>query len=191
MKQLLALLLLCINLISFSQGIQFYREKLDFDISDSVFTVDGIYYFSNTTHDTIKQYMLYPFPEDEELGEVFSVEGNAIYPNKNLEVIKGFNQKAAHFRLIIYPNDTAVTHIIYKQKITHQKAEYVLTSTKAWNRPLENAEFSIKIPMDTRIDSLSYNADSLCCSKDYLMYKWYFKNLMPEHNFYVSFSKLE
>jgi hypothetical protein len=191
MKIVLILIFFLISLVSFSQGIQFYQEKLDFEITDSVFTVEGTYYFRNTTNDTIRQFMLYPFPENSELGEVISVKGNAVYPNKSLEVIKGFNQKAAHFRLVIFPKDSAITHIVYKQKITNQKAEYILTSTKAWNRPLEKADFSLKIPMDSRIDSLSYNADSLCCSKEYLMYKWQFEDFMPDRNFYVSFSKVE
>jgi hypothetical protein len=191
MKQKFTFIFCLINFISFSQGIQFYREKLDFEITDSIFTVDGTYFCRNTTPDTIKQYMLYPFPENEELGEVFSVDGKATYPDKNLEVIKGFNQKAAHFRLIIYPYDTAVTRIVYRQNITNKKAEYILTSTKAWNQPLEKADFTLKIPTDCKIDSLSYDADSLYFSEENLLYKWYFKNLMPDRNFFVSFSKVE
>jgi len=191
MKNILFTFLFLFSTLSFSQDLQFVKEKIDFEISECEFVVDAVYYFRNNSSDTIKQYMRYPFPENTELGEVKSVVGSAVYPEKDLDVIKNFNQKAAHFRLKIYPEDTAVTHIVYKQEIINQKAEYILTSTKAWNKPLEKADFTLKVPMDIKIDSLSYNADSLCCTKDYLLYKWYFKDFMPDRNFYVSFSKVE
>jgi hypothetical protein len=191
MKKLLSLLLLLSSSLSFAQGLQFVKEKIDFEITESEFIVDAVYYFKNTSPDTIKQYMLYPFPQNPELGEIISVKGSAVYPEKDLDVIRNFNQKAAHFRLKIYPEDTALTHIVYKQQITNQKAEYILTSTKAWNKPLEKADFTLKIPINIKIDSLSYNADSLCCTKEYLLYKWYFIDFMPDRNFYVSFSEIE
>jgi hypothetical protein len=135
--------------------------------------------------------MLYPFPQNTELGNVTSVVGSSVYPEKDPNVIKSFNQKAAHFRLKIHPYDTAVIHIIYKQEIKNNMAEYILTSTQAWNKPLEKADFTLKIPINIKIDSLSYNADSLCCFKDYFLYKWYFKDFMPDRNFYVSFSRIK
>lgn len=177
--------------VSFSQSLQFVKENLNFEITESEFTVDGIYYFRNTTIDTIRQYLVYPFPQNSELGEVTSVIGSAVYPEKDLDIVKNFNQKAAHFRLKVYPGDTAVTHIVYKQEIRENQAEYILTSTKAWNKPLEKADFTLKVPIHIKIDSLSYNADSLCCNKDFYLYKWYFKDFMPDRNFYVSFSLIE
>ncbi len=185
------LILIFSSTVSLAQGLQFVKEKLDFEITESEFTVDGMYYFRNTRADTIKQYMLYPFPENPELGEVTSVVGSSVYPEKDPDVIKHFNQKAAHFRLKVYPDDTAVTHIVYKQEIKENKAEYILASTKAWNRPLEKADFTLKVPINIKIDSLSYNADSLCCYKNYLLYKWYFEDFMPDRNFYVSFSRIK
>jgi len=179
------------NTVSLAQNLQFVKEKLNFEITESEFTVDGTYYFRNSSPDTVKQYMLYPFPENLELGEVTSVEGSSVYPEKDLNVIRNFNQKAAHFRLKIYPEDTAVTHIVYKQEIKKNKAEYILTSTQAWNKPLKKADFTLKVPIHIKIDSLSYNADSLCCFENYLLYKWYFKDFMPNRNFYVSFSRIE
>lgn len=191
MKYLLSTIILFISPFSFSQSLQFVKEKINFEITESEFVVDATYYFRNNSSDTIKQYMLYPFPENSELGKVTSVEGSAVYPERDLAVIKNFNQKAAHFRLKIYPDDTAVTHIVYKQEITNRKAEYILTSTKAWNKSLEKADFTLKVPIHLKIDSLSYNADSLCCFENYYLYKWYFNNFMPDRNFYVSFSRIE
>ncbi len=75
MKYLLSVFLCLYGYLSFSQSLEFVKEKLDFEITETEFTVDGIYYFKNTSPDTIKQYMLYPFPENPELGQVTSVIG--------------------------------------------------------------------------------------------------------------------
>ncbi len=191
MRIFLSAILLFVGCYSTTQNLQFFGEKLDFNMSTNEFTVDGLYYFRNTTPDTIRQYMLYPFPQNPELGDIISIKGHSIYPEMKGSVIINFDQKAARFRLMIYPYDTAVVKIIYKQTITTNKAEYILTSTKAWNRPLEQADFTLSIPFDSRVDSLSYDADSLILSEDHILYKWYFRDFMPPKNFFVSFSKIE
>ena len=134
--------------------------------------------------------MSYPFPQNPELGKVKSVEGNSVYPEMKAPVVVNFDQKAARFRLKVFPFDTAVVRISYVQLIPNHKAKYILTSTKAWKKPLEKADFTLKIPIDIKIDSLSFDADSLLFFKDYLLYKWEFKDFMPDKNFTVFFSEL-
>lgn len=191
MRQLSIFYLFLLSFVGYSQHIQFYQEKLDFTISENEFIVDGIYYFRNTTSDTIKQFMVYPFPPTDDLGEIITVEATTVYPSMKTPTLVNFDQKAARFRLKVLPNDTALVHIVYRQKITHQKAEYILTSTKAWNRPLERADFSLSLPFTIKIDSLSYNADSLLFRDSRLIYKFHLKDFMPDRNFCVFFSKIE
>lgn len=175
---------------AFSQNLQFFMEKLNFEICNTEFTVDGLYYFKNSSPDTIRQYMLYPFPQNPGLGKVKNIKGKSIFPELTMPLIANFNQKGAYFRLKIYPFDTAVVQIKYTHEIKNQKAEYILTSTKVWGKPLEKADFTLKIPIDIKIDSLSFDADSLLFFKDYLLYKWEFKDFMPDKNFTVFFSEL-
>ncbi len=178
------------NLV-FSQPFQFYHEKLDFSISQNEFKLDGLYMFRNTSDDTVRSFLLYPFPQTPGLGEVTMVDVNPVYPQFEEKALAGFNQKAARFRVLIYPHDTAVVRVIYKQTAPNKKAEYILTSTQAWNRPLEQADFTLTIPFDTIIDSLSYDADSLLFSKGKVIYKWNLTDFMPEHNFFVSYKKIQ
>lgn len=191
MKHFLLFFLIVGAIFGFSQNIQFYQEKLDFTISENEFTVDGIYYFRNTTSDTIKQFMVYPFLQTEDLGEITSVEAITVYPLIKTPTLVNFDQKAARLRLKILPNDTALVHIIYHQTITNQKAEYILTSTKAWNRPLEIADFTLSLPISLKVDSLSYNADSLLFRDGRLIYKFHFEDFMPDRNFCVFFSEID
>jgi hypothetical protein len=191
MKYILFIVLFLVSSLSFSQNLQFFKEKLNFNITKTDFTVDGLYYFRNTTTDTIKQYLSYPFSQISGLEDVISVEANSVYPEMKAPALVNFDQKAARFRLKVLPFDTAVVRISYVQSIPNNKAEYILTSTKAWDKPLEKAYFTLKLPINHKVDSLSYDADSLLIRDGYLLYKFYFKDFMPKRNFYVSFSRIE
>ena len=175
----------------FCQKLHFEKEKLDFSMSESEFKLEGFYCFKNHSTDTIRQFLLYPFPQSQGLGEILSISVNAQYPRYDTMILANFNQKAASFKLMIYPNDSAIIHVIYIQSVPNCKAEYVLTSTKAWNQPLEQADFTLTIPFNSRVDSLSYDADSLLLSVESAVYKWHFREFMPNRNFFVSFSKIE
>jgi len=191
MKKVLLLFLLVSCFQIFSQKIEFYKENILFEITETQFVVDAMYFFRNNTTDTIKQFMAYPFPYGDKLGDVKQISAVSVYPEIDNEVIRNFNQKGAQFRLMIYPNDTALTNITYTQGIIRNQAEYILISTQAWNKPLEKATFTLKISIELKVDSLSYDADSLMIQDDFLFYKWQFIDYMPQANFFVSFSKIE
>jgi hypothetical protein len=191
MKHLMAGVILILSFSAFSQKLQFQKEKLDFSITENKFKLDGLYFFKNLSEDTIKQFILYPFPQSPGLGEVVSIKIEEIYPKADTTVMVNFNQKAACFRLKVNPNDSAIIHIIYMQSVPEHQTEYILTTTRNWKQPLEQAKFRLFIPIDTKIDSLSYDADSLLIVGNQLVYKWYFRDFMPDRNFFVSFSKIE
>ncbi len=191
MRNLLVVLLSVLFLSCFSQNLQFQKEKLNFTIEKDGFEVDGLYYFRNSTDDTLEQVILYPFPQSPGLGTVESVQIEAIYPEADTGILIQCNQKAAGFRLKMNPNDSAIIHVSYSQSTPNNRAEYILTSTQVWQNPLEQADFTLAIPMDIKIDSLSYHADSLIFTDHHLLYKWQFLDFMPERNFFVSFSEIK
>lgn len=173
-----------------AQQFEFYKEKLEFELSESGFSVNGAYFFRNNAKDTIRQFLLYPFPDKAKIGDITVVEGASIYPDKKNDVVVGWNQKAARLRLFILPFDTAVLNIRYNQALVRKQAEYILTSTQRWQKPLEDAMIRMHLPMDLKIDSLSYDADEMVFTDVGLMYTWRFYEFMPQQNFFVSFSKI-
>jgi hypothetical protein len=175
---------------SYSQELQFYQEKLDFTINANEFRLDGLYVFNNGTADTIKQFIMYPFPQSPGLGKIKTLSIEALYPLNDSSVLVNFDQKAAGFRLQVYPYDTAIIRVKYAQTVPHRKAEYILTSAQQWRRPLQQADFTLSIPFDLKVDSLSYDADSLIFSKGVVRYEWNFKDFKPDRNFFVSFSRI-
>lgn len=175
---------------TFSQSISFYAEELNFNLQSDLFSVEGTYFFRNNTHDTIRQLVFYPLPLAGDLGAAGAVKAECIYPDLDAEAIAGQTDKGAHFRLKIYPDDTAVYKISYQQEISANKAVYILTSTKKWKAPLEKSVIELRMPPELAITFLSYNADSIIFDKECLTYKWLFTDFMPEKDFELKFKEL-
>jgi hypothetical protein len=191
LKQILIIFqLVLLTCILNAQRFEFYQETLVFEVSESEFGVNGFYFFKNRTQDTIRQFLLYPFPAVSESAEIVSIQSESLYPGGKEDGVAGWNQKGARIRLFILPFDTAVLNIRYKQSLADTQAEYILTSTQFWEQPLEVAVFEMNLPVSLKVDSLSYDADEMVFSEEGLMYTWRFMDFMPQRNFFVSFSKI-
>ncbi len=125
-----------------AQNPDFCREDLTFTISDSSFSVSGYYYFMNPSQQSISLNMLYPFPESQgDYGCISNVYAFINGDSLQDKLIK-YNDKAAMIRLEIKPKEGTTIFIGYTQKIFKEKAEYILTSTKSWGKPLKQISYT-------------------------------------------------
>ena len=190
MKKLSIFFLLHISLSLLSQNVQFYKENLSFSLTKTEFSVDGLYYFRNNNPDTVKQLLVYPFPQRPGLQDIKNVKANSLHPEVKGSALVNFNDNAATFRLTVFPFDTAIVHISYLQSISGNYAEYILTTTQKWGNPFEKADYTLQLPINLRVDSLSYDADSILITDGYLYYKFHYEDFMPQKNFSVFFSEI-
>lgn len=166
----------------------FYREDLTFILDDSSFTVSGFYYFMNTTDEDQKYDMLYPFPSNQHYGnitEVYAYVNGS--PLKN--VLLHYNDKAAFIKLDIETGKNTMIRIGYTQEVTGDKAEYILTSTKSWNNPLTEVNYTLIIPDTFKLDSLSYEPDFSNSKSGKVFYYYHKENFMPDKEFEVFFRR--
>ncbi len=181
------LILICI-LLSFQLcgELRFYREDLHFTLTDSIFSVDGLYFLRNTSEQTYYQRLFYPFPQDSLYGDVDSVFCESISRSDSSRVIH-WDQNGAHLLVIIPAGDTTVAHIGYKQKLFGGKAEYILETTSFWGRGFEQAYYDLTFPKTITIDSLSYLPDDLEEIETSYKLIWMKKDFLPLKNFIVEF----
>jgi len=187
-KLLLHVLLFFSCLSLFPQNLQFYREDLNFEIKDQYFYVSGIYFFCNTSDKEIKQVLVYPFPKDSlAYGEVDSV--SIVNPENNslVNIIKK-KPDEIYFPVVVKPYKTSKYKIFYRQKILNHRAEYILITTHAWHKPFEIVNYNLRFPIDVRIDSITYQPDSIINTKNYIMFKWQKKDFMPDKNLLIWFN---
>ncbi len=169
-------------------NIQFYKETIDFEIDKSgYFKVSGIYYFSNTGNKKLSRSIFYPFPAGKEHSKIDSLTiscnvKNAVSSTKQ-------NKQGALFLLTIDKYSALKVHISYRQKIINNRAEYILTTTQKWNRALETADYSLTVPSNLIIDSLSYKAHKSIFQEKKQKYFWSFSDFMPTKNFSIFISE--
>jgi len=170
----------------FSQGLQFYKEDLTFEIKDHYFYVDGIYHFCNNSNKKINQVLFYPFPIDSLYGTVdtvFAADVNACTVN----LVTNKSEKGAFFKIMIDPYGIAKYRVSYRQKVEKHKAEYILITTQKWGKPFENITYKLIVPEKMKINSLSYTPDSTKTENEKKCYFWNKNNFMPDKNMVIYF----
>lgn len=175
MIRLILLLIIPINLFA-QGGLRFIGEKIDFTIDENVFTVNGIYYFSNSSENTIKQNILFPFSQNADSLKVKRVFNLSTFENINFQK----TDNAISFQIIVMPKDTAMINIAYSQK-TGRENTYILKSTQTWGQALANADYSLTVNTSVQIENLSLKPDTLIKNT----YLWNKHNFYPTEDFTI------
>lgn len=179
------LIILLISVALECQPIEFFREDITFTIQDSFFCVDGVYHFCNVTEKPVTSILFYPFPVDSLYAGVDSV---FIYNlTDSIPVDLRRKESGVSFQVSLEPFRVGKYKIFYTQKLYGNKAEYILKTTKYWEKPLQVANFQLEIPSHIKIDSLSYEPDSVYVNEGKSKYFWQMKNFMTDKNFIILF----
>ena len=175
-------ILITINIGVLSQSVEFFQEDLKFEISDSSFNVCGLYYFRNLTQDTIRQFLIYPFPNEKNYGKIDSVVIYNVQNNPKENELSGFNNKGAYFIVNIKPKGTTIYQITYSQHLDSKKAKYILTTMNNWRNKLEKANFELSFPEDICIDSINFMPQTPFKKGDRIVWQWSRTDFMPAND---------
>ncbi len=176
-------LIFSLNFVN-GQGLDFFGEELSFFLTKDVFTVQGIYYFANTTSAPFSGFIYYPFP-DSNITEL------KIFNDQFQRINFTFDddKSGVRFPVKIAPKDTVFLIVRYRQKVIKPRVEYILTSTQLWRRPLKTAHFQLVADSALHIRSFSYPPANTKKHKDRMFYTWNFKDFYPTKNFIIDFSR--
>jgi len=171
----------------YSQKLSFYKEDLNFYINKNNFIVDGYYYLSNSDSSKVSQFIFYPFPTKPYFGNVDSISVFDDTFKKEISFIKAKDNSGITFPLQMESYGFRKIKIIYRQQLKNNIAEYILTTTKSWGKPLELANYKLFVSDKIKIDSLSYPADSSKFINNKHIYYWSKKNFLPQKDFIFYF----
>jgi hypothetical protein len=181
---LFSLLLSC--LCVHSQRLDFFREDLSFQIDSTNFTVSGQYYFRNNSSSQQQTMINYPLPRltDGPLFDtilVFSEEEPAVPLQINV------HDTMVIFSITMQPGSEKQITIIYSQRHNGNYAKYILTTTKYWGKPLQQADFTLVVPPYIHIQTCFEPPDKISEFEGTHIYHWARQNFMPTNDFEIWF----
>lgn len=146
----------------FSRPVDFFKEEIVLTVSDSVATVNGVFYFRNNRDRDRPFPVLFPFYVDSVTHfpheiKVYIINGNDTL-TVNFEPL--VERGAIRMGIPMKSNDVTVWHLDYSQKIESPRARYILTSTSAWKKPLEEAAYYFVVPKTFDVVSIWPEPDS-------------------------------
>ena len=132
-------------------------------VNKDEFAISGTYYFRNNTDSDKPMPIVFPFYIDDSTHypyeiKISSIDGNDDSP---LDFQENRERGSIRFDIPMKPKEIIAWHLEYTQKIDRPQATYILQSTKAWGRPLEEAQYKIDIPDDIDIDYIWADVDSV------------------------------
>ena len=160
------------------RNVSFVEEYIDFEINQNHFSINGIYTFCNNGEKEAKQNILFPFAEKTALIDSIRVTNLKSLEKVNFKKL----ESAISFEFLIQPNDTVDINIFYRQKPCKIN-KYIITTTKAWEKSLEKAVYTLTVPLDIKIESFSYFPDSQEEINGKILYLWEKFNFEPDIDF--------
>ena len=166
-----------------AQNPIFYKERVELHINKDNCRLTGTYYFKNNGTLPVDKMIYYPISQKHNLSKPDSI--SVVDLNHNNIIPHAYYQDGISFSLFIPAIEQVVYQVIYCQKTPDQKMEYILSTTKSWNRPLENAEFIIKLNSGLSLESLSMEYEYKKLSDNYTSYFISRYNFMPDSNLFI------
>ena len=170
---------------AFGQRAVFFKEDITFRLDGVHLDVEGYYWFSNNSINSVSADIFYPFP---------SAFGDKIDSIRIYNISKGerprytlHNHDGISFYLFLPPHDTVLFQIGYRQKLNGDSAAYLLQTTQAWGRPLVRAEYKLLVPESFNIKRFSYPPGKSYEIQGEKIYYWEMNNFMPTRDMVFCF----
>jgi len=177
--------IVCIHIL-YCQEVRFFKEDVTMSITKEYFTVDGYYWFSNTTDSKIEKVILYPFGVTDKNERIDSAGLFNMTEGINEQLLNKTNS-GFYFVLTLNANDTAVYRISYRQRLQSDSVRYILRSTQQWKNPLVSAEYRLIVNNPITITHYSIPPDTLYVVDDRKIYYWKRVEFMPEQDLVFRF----
>lgn len=180
-------ILLCINNIISAQKPEFFREEISFGIDTAFFSVDGDYYFRNSSDKFHSYTIAYPIPgnSSEDPIDMISVFDQDD-PANPLKI--DIHDTIVNFLLKMPPQSVKTIKVFYRQRHNGHFARYILLTTKWWEKPFESAAYNLTVGKETDIHDFSIKPDKSIVFGETEVFYWERENFMPECDFEIKFT---
>jgi len=166
-----------------AQIADFSAEKLTFTVNAKYVEMAGSYFFSNRTGKVARLPIVYPF----------CVNDRQAFPDSIAVCLANgqplpFQRKNDNVLFPVPLDEKGRTEVViyFRQIISQPQFEYILTSTRSWQKPLESADFTIRMPLSQNLTGLTFPYERVDTTGNFQVYHLHFENFYPEKNLIFS-----
>lgn len=167
------LLILCIN--KRNSSLNFISEEVDILIEEDHSLTYGKYYFRNSSLFTKRSKLRFPIKSED-----YSVR-KVSYNNEEIKFEK--YSHGIEFEIFSKPFSVNILVVEYDE-YKNSEYEYVLTTTRSWQEPLEEAIFTVEFSDKVLFESCNYNFSQI--EKNKMHFREY--NFYPSNNLIIKYS---
>ena len=168
--------------------IDFYKEEVTLMVSDSIASISGVYWFRNSTDIEIPYPVSFPFYVDSTIYYPDQISAYTISDSvtDKIPFLKYKIANSVGLRIPMVAKGTTIWHLNYSQKILSPHARYILTTTAAWGKPLEEAKYKFIVPVSFDSVQVWPSPDSFTTTGDLKTYWSFNANYMPKRDMEIS-----
>jgi hypothetical protein len=153
---------------SFSQSrmnvpVEFFKEEIFMTVNIGEFTISGTYYFRNNTEISKPMPIVFPFYIDDSTHFPHEIKASVTTDKekRQLDFQEHLERGSLRISIPMKPKEITIWRLEYTQKIDKSQATYILQSTQAWGKPIEEALYKIDIPDNINVDYIWADVDSV------------------------------
>lgn len=166
--------------------VDFFREDVTLAVSRGRLLVRGVYDFRNETGDTVEMAIRYPFPVDDAHTFPDSVLVSETRGDSARPVSASPSAASVMWPMRFGPHETRRVTVEYGQDLHDNRAVYIVTTTAAWLRPIDRADFHIRIPEALEDVRISFAPDRVVDLGDTIVYHLRREAFLPESDLEIT-----
>jgi hypothetical protein len=138
--------------------VRFERENIVVRAETDRIHVTGLYFYRNTSQLPAILMLGIPFPTDDQhpMPRHFSLAESDESGRISAELLPVVRGETVRLRLFFGPGEEKWIRLDYTQPTSVPRGRYLLTTTRAWRRPIAQASFRLTLPASLRLLTSSY-----------------------------------
>lgn len=164
-----------------SAVLHFAREEIRMNIRPGAVEITGMYHFTNTLPNPATAVIFYPFPRDS----FHAYPDSVSIPGYELER----SDSGVSFKMRFRPQVEDSFLAYYRQPLRGRQARYIVTTTRAWKRAIDQAQFRITVPTNFKGVKLSYKPDAISRTDSTVTYSFTRRSFYPDKDVIVTWKE--
>ena len=159
-------------------SLHFAREEIQMNVRPGAVEIAGMYHFTNTLSYPATAVIFYPFPLDS----FHAYPDSVAIPGYEFER----SDSGVSFKLRFRPQVEDSFLAYYRQPLRGRQARYIVTTTREWKRPIDQARFRITVPAGFKGVKLSYKPDATSHTDSTVTYSFTRRSFYPDKDVIVT-----